>query len=119
MASDNENPAAAATKIGENIASQFANAAGAYGGVFSGSFKAVQDYQTKLLHFFQENAAANMQLAQKLMQPRTPSDFMEAVSSHMRERAAAIGEQAKELAALGQDAAKKAMESLGQPPKSS
>jgi hypothetical protein len=33
----------------------------------------------------------------------------------MRERAAAIGDQAKELAALGQEAAKKAVESVTQP----
>ena len=81
-----------------------------YGGAFSGSFKAVQDYQAKLLQNFQANAEANMQLAQKLMSIRSPSEFIETVSSHMRERAAAIGEQAKELSTLGQEAAKKAVE---------
>src|SRR5271157_6556948 len=118
MASEKDNPAAAAAKIGENVAAQFANAANLYGGAFAGPFKAVQDYQTKLVQFFQSNAEANMQLAQKLMQLRSPSDFIETVSSHMRERAAAIGEQTKELAALGQEAAKKAVESLT-PPKAS
>src|SRR5579871_3622629 len=114
MASESDNPAAAAAKMGENVAAQIANAANMYGGAFGGSFKAVQDYQTKLLHFFQVNAEANVQLAQKLMTVRSPSDFIETVSSHMRERAAAIGEQAKELGALGQEAAKKALDSLGQ-----
>ena len=74
----------------------------------------MQDYQAKLLHFFQTNAEANMQLAQKLMTMKSPSDFIETVSSHMRERAAAISEQGKELAALGQETAKKAMNSLTQ-----
>ena len=110
MASESENPAAAAAKLGENVAAQLANAANIYGGAFAGSMKAVQDYQTKLLHFFQTNAEANMALAQKLMTTRSPSDYIETVSSHMRERAAAIGDQAKELAALGQEAAKKAMD---------
>ncbi len=114
MASESDNPAAAAAKLGENVAAQLANAANIYGGAFAGSLKAVQDYQTKLLHFFQANAEANMQLAQKLMTIRSSSDFIETVSSHMRDRAAAIGDQAKELAALGQEAAKKAMDSLGQ-----
>jgi len=114
MASESDNPASAAAKIGENVAAQFANAANLYGGAFAGSFKAVQDYQTRLLHFFQTNAEANMQLAQKLMTTKSPSDFIETVSSHMRERAAAIGDQAKELAALGQEAAKKAVESVTQ-----
>ena len=111
MASDNDNPAAAAAKIGESVANLV-------GGAFSGSFKAVQDYQAKLLQNFQANAEANMQLAQKLMSIRSPSEFIETVSSHMRERAAAIGEQAKELSTLGQEAAKKAVELLT-PPKAS
>ena len=100
MASESDNPAAAAAKLGENMAAQLANAANVYGGAYAGSFKAVQDYQAKLLQFFQTNAEANVQLAQKLMTIRSPSDFIETVSSHMRERAAAIGDQAKELAAL-------------------
>ena len=112
---ENENPAGAAAKMGENVAAQLQNAANLYGGAFANSFKAVQDYQTKLLHFFQANAEANMQLAQKLMATRSPSDFVETVSSHMRERAAAIGDQAKELASLGQEATKKAMDTLQRP----
>jgi hypothetical protein len=112
---EKENPAAAAAKIGENMAEQLANAANVYGGAFAGSLKALQDYQAKLLQFFQTNAEANMQLAQKLMTTRSPSDYIETVSSHMRERASAISDQAKELAALGQEATKKAMDSLAQP----
>jgi hypothetical protein len=115
MASESDNPAAAAAKLGENMAAQLANAANVYGGAYAGSFKAVQDYQAKLLQFFQTNAEANVHLAQKLMTTRSPSDFIETVSSHMRERAAAISDQAKELAALGQETAKKAMDSLAQP----
>jgi hypothetical protein len=114
---DNENPAASASKMGEAVAAQLANAANIYGGAFSGSFKALQDYQSKLMHLVQENATANMQFVQKLMQPRSPSDFVEFLSTHMRERATAIADQAKELAALGQEAAKKAAESFT-PPKS-
>jgi len=109
---DNENPASAATKMSETMASQMASAAGVYGGAFANSFKALQDYQTKLLHLVQENATANMQFAQKLMQPRSPSDFIEFMSAHLRERATAITDQAKELAALGQEAAKKAAEAF-------
>jgi hypothetical protein len=114
---DNENPAQAAAKIGEAVASQFANAANIYGGVFAGSIKALQEYQAKLLHFVQENTAANLQLTQKVLQPRSPSEFVEFLSTHLRERAVAIADQTKELAALGQEAAKKTAESLT-PPKS-
>jgi hypothetical protein len=112
---DNENPASSAAKIGESVAVQLANAASAYGGAFAGSFKALQDYQAKLLHFVQENTAANIQLTQKILQPRSPSDFVEFLSTHLRERATAITDQAKELAALGQEAAKKATDSFTPP----
>ena len=56
-----------------------------------------------------------MQFAQKMMQPRSPSEFVEFLSTHMRERATAITEQAKELATLGQEAAKKAAELVHAP----
>jgi|SRR5271165_636645 len=114
---EKETPAAGAAKIGEQVAQQFAHAASLYGGAFTGTFKALQDYQAKLLHVLQDNTAANIQLTQKILQPRGPAEFVEFLSTHMRERAAAITEQAKELAALGQEAAKKAAESLT-PPKS-
>ncbi len=112
MAPHDENRAAVAAKIGETVQAQLANAADLYGGAFSGSFKALQEYQTKLLHLVQENATANMQFAQKMMQPRSPSEFVEFLSTHLRERGSAITDQAKELAALGQEAAKKAAETF-------
>ncbi len=111
---EKENPAASAAKLGETISSQLASAAGVYGGAFSGTLKALQEYQAKLLHFVQENASANVQLTQKMLQPRSPSEFVEFLSTHMRERATTIADQAKELATLGQEAAKKATESLTQ-----
>jgi hypothetical protein len=114
---DKDNPAASAAKMGEAAAAQFANAAGLYGGAFAGSFKALQEYQAKLLHFVQENAAANIQLAQKMMQPRTPSDFVEFMGAQLRERATTIADQAKELADFAQTAAKKATESFTNTPK--
>jgi len=106
---ENDNPAA---KMGENMAAQLASAANIYGGAFAGSFKALQDYQSKLMHLVQENATANMQFAQKMMQPRSPTEFVEFLNTHLRERAAAIADQAKELAAIGQEAAKKAADSF-------
>ena len=111
-----DNPAAdataAATKMGEDMTSQFANAANLYGGALGSSFKAVQDYQTKLMQFFQANAEANVRFTQKLMEARSPSDFVQFVTSHMRDRAVAMGDQAKELASLSQEASRTAMESL-------
>ncbi len=109
---DNDNPTASAAKIGESVAAQLASAANIYGGAYAGSFKALQDYQAKLMHFVQENAAANISLTQKMLQPRSPSEFVEFLSSSLRERATAIADQAKELAQIGQEAAKKTAESF-------
>lgn len=104
----------AVSKAATDAASQFANAANIYGGAFSASFKAVQDYQTKLMHFVQANAEANVRFTQRLMETRSPSDFVELITAHMRDRAVAMGEQAKELASLGQEASRSAMESMMQ-----
>ena len=46
------------------------------------------------------------------MEARSPSDFVQFVTSHMRDRAVAMGDQAKELASLSQEASRTAMESL-------
>ena len=115
MVADNDpvgQAARTAAKPAEEMANQMAQAANAYGGAMGATFKAMQDYQAKLIQFFQQNAEANLNLGQKLMQSRTPSDFVEAMSAHMRERASLMSDQAKELASLGQEASRKAMESL-------
>ena len=108
------NATSAASKAVTDVASQFANAANVYGGAFAASFKAAQDYQTKLMQFVQANAEANVRFTQRLMETRSPSDFVELVTAHMRDRAVAAGEQARELASLGQEASRAAMESMTQ-----
>ena len=120
MVADNDamgQAAKAASKPAEEMATQMANVANAYGGAMGATLKAMQDYQAKLMQFFQQNAEANLQLGQTLMQARTPSDFVETVSAHVRERATMMSQQAKELASLGQEASRKAMESLTNQPK--
>jgi len=84
-------------------------------GAMTASMKAVQNYQAKLVQCFQANAEANLQLAQKLTQTRSPADFVETMSSHMRERVALMTEQGKELAALGQEATRSAVDAIARP----
>jgi hypothetical protein len=133
MAREKETPAdvsAAAMKAGENVTKEataqaekagraasgaFEASGRAATGVFEASIKAMQNYQAKLVQCFQANAEANLQLAQKLTQTRSPSDFVETMSSHMRERVALMTEQAKELAALSQEAARSAVDALAHP----
>jgi hypothetical protein len=144
MARENETPAdvsAAATKAGETVTKEataqaenvsraasgafetsgrvasgaFENVGKAATGALEASLKAVQDYQAKLVQFFQANAEANLQLAQKLTQAKSPSDFVETMTSHMRERIALMTEQAKELAALSQEATRSTVDALAHP----
>ncbi len=133
MARENDTPAdvsAAATKAGEKVTKEttaqaedaskaatgaFEASGRAATGALEASVKAVQDYQAKLVQFFQANAEANLQLAQKLTQARSPADFVETMTSHMRERIALMPQQAKELVALSQEATRSAVDALGHP----
>ena len=111
-----ERAAAETTKAGEKFAAETAdrieNASKAYGAAMGAALKAVQDYNVKLVQVFQTNAEANLRLGQTLMQTRSPTDFVETVSKSVRERTELITEQTKELAALGQEAARCAIEAI-------
>ena len=106
---------ARAEKAGRTASGVFEASGRAATGVFETSMKAMQDYQAKIVQCFQANAEANLQLAQKLTQTRSPSDFVETMSSHLRERVALMTEQAKELAALSQEATRSALDALAHP----
>ena len=133
MAPEQDTPAdesAAAMKAGEKVTKEAAAQAENAGKAASGALlsagraatgaleaplKAVQDYQAKLVQCFQANAEANLQLAQKLAQIRSPAHFVETMTSHMRERVALMTAQAKELAALSQEATRSAVDALAHP----
>ena len=93
----------------------FENAGRVATGALEASLKAAQDYQAKLVQCFQANAEANLQLAQKLTQTRSPVDFVETMTSHMSERVGLMTEQAKELAAVSQAATRSAVDAIAHP----
>jgi hypothetical protein len=113
------NATEAAAKAGErnatDIADRMANASKIYGAAMGVTFKAVQDYNTKLAQVFQTNAVANLRLGQTLMQTRSPADFVETMSKSVRERTELIAGQTKELAALGQEVARSPIEAIVKP----
>lgn len=102
----------AADRIAAEAAERIENASKGYGAAMEAAFRAVQDYNTKLVQVFQTNAEANLQLGQTLMQTRSPTDFADTMSKSLRERTELIVGQAKELAALRQEATKRAMEAI-------
>jgi phasin protein len=100
---------------GKAAAGAFEDAGRAATGALEASLKGAQDYQAKLVQCFQANAEANLQLAQKLTQTRSPTDFVETMTSHMRDRIGLMTEQAKELAAVSQAATRTAVDALAHP----
>ena len=107
-----ESAAKAGKEVAAEMADRIENASKAYGAAMEATFKAVQDYNTKLVQVIQTNAEANLRLGQTLMQIRSPSDFIETMSKSVRERTDLVTEQAKELASLGQQAARCAIEAI-------
>ena len=93
----------------------FENVGRAATGAVEASLKAAQDYQAKLVQCFQANADANLQLAQKLRQTRSPADFVETMTAHMRDRIGLMTEQAKELAEVSQAATRNVVDALAHP----
>jgi phasin family protein len=121
MATKDDTPSAAkataeaASKVGEDATAALSNASAAFGGIFASSIKASQAYHAKLVQFFQANLDANLQFAQKLAAAKTPADVVQLSTSHARDRVEALSEQAKELAELGQEASRKAVEAFSPP----
>ena len=105
-----------AAKAGEKVATETADriekASKAYGAAMEATFKAVQDYNTKLVQMIQTNAEANLRLGEALMQIRSPADLVETMGRSVRERAELVSGQSREFAALGQEAARRAIEAI-------
>ena len=116
-----EKAGASAVQAGEKFAAETAdrieNASKAYGAAMGAALKAVQDYNVKLVQVFQTNAEANLRLGQALMQTRSPADLVETMGKSIRERTDLATEQAKELAALGQEAARCTIEAIAPGPR--
>jgi hypothetical protein len=100
---------------GRAAAGAFENVGRAATSAVEASLKAAQDYQAKLVQCFQANADANLQLAQKLRQTRSPADFVETMTAHMRDRIGLMTEQAKELAEVSQAATRNVVDALAHP----
>ncbi len=58
------------------------------------------DYNAKLLHFALDHIGANLDYAGKLSKVRSPSDFIDVTSNHLRDRFETFTEQMEEMTAL-------------------
>lgn len=104
--------AAAGERIAADMADRIGDASRAYGPALEAAFTAARDYNAKLIQIIQMNAEANLRLGRSLMHTRTPTDFADTIGRSVRERTELIAWQAKELAALGQEATRRTIEAF-------
>ena len=69
---------------------------------YSTAVKGAQDYNNKLLEFAQTNTNTAFELAKRLLDVKSPSEFIELSTERTRQQFATLTEQTKELAALAQ-----------------
>ena len=98
-----ENGFAQLKEVAEKMSAGTTEAAVLVKSSFSTAIKGAQDYNSKIVEFAHTNSEAAFDLAQKLANVRTPSDFIELSTEHSRKRFEALTEQTKELAALAQE----------------
>ena len=66
------------------------------------AFKGVRDYNLKVLEIARANSEACFNFAQQFISVRSPSEMVELSTEYARKQFAALNEQTKELASLGQ-----------------
>ncbi len=70
---------------------------------YSTAVNGAQDYNNKLLEFAQTNTDTAFEFAKKLLDVKSPSEFIELSTERARQQLATLTEQTKELAALAQE----------------
>jgi hypothetical protein len=76
---------------------------------YMSALQVATQYNAKLLEFARINNEAVMSYFNELSRVKSPNDMMEITTRHAREQLATLTAQAKELAALGQQATMKAV----------
>jgi phasin len=69
---------------------------------YAKSLKGIQDYQMRLMEFTQTNVSRSLELVQKLLNVKSPSEFLEVSSDHMRRQGEIFSDQVKQLVELTQ-----------------
>ena len=90
------------TEAFEKMSAATAEATALIKNSYSTAVKGAQDYSTKVIEFANANTEVAFAFAQKLFGVKSPSDFMELSTEHLRKQIEKLTEQSKELAALAQ-----------------
>ena len=68
----------------------------------SKTVKGAQDYHNRVLEFAQANANSSFELTQRLLNAKSPTEFFEVSSDHMRRQWEMLADQTKQLTELAQ-----------------
>ena len=79
---------------------------------YSTASKSAADFNLHLLEMAQENMNAAFDFARQLTRVKSPSEFFELSTAHVRKQSETFTEQAKHLTALGQKATTEAIQPL-------
>jgi phasin len=69
----------------------------------SAAVKGLQDYNSKVAQFAQDNTKAHMEFLQKLASVKTPAEFIGCSSDHAMRQLEKVNEQTKRLTELAQE----------------
>ena len=69
---------------------------------YSTAVNGAQDYNNKFLEFAQTNTNTTFEFAKKLLDVKSPAEFIELSAERARQQFATLNEQTKELAVLAQ-----------------
>jgi phasin len=72
----------------------------------------MREYNLKIIDMARANAEAAFELARQLASAKTPSEFIELLTSHARKQFETFSEQTKDLTALGQKMAGESVEPI-------
>jgi len=96
---------ATATKpaeVYEKMTAATSEATGVIKQSYSTAVNGAQDYNNKLLEFAQTNTNTTFEFAKRMLDVKSPAEFIELSTERARQQFATLNEQTKELAVLAQ-----------------
>jgi hypothetical protein len=88
------------------------DAAETTGDCYAKALKSFQDYQIRLMELTQTHFIRSFELVQKLVSVKSPTEFIEVSSDHLRRQGEIISEQAKQFLELTQSVSAASVEPL-------
>jgi phasin len=86
----------------ENVSAATAEAGKLLRDSYSTAVKSAEEYNAKVIEFARTNTQTNLEFVQKLSNAKSPTELLEAWTTHSRRQFEALAQQARELLSLAQ-----------------